>query len=425
MRKFFYVRLNKFWKILGPGFTTGAADDDPSGIATYSQAGAQFGLSMLWLAPLSFSLMSLVQEMCARIGIATGRGLAANIRRHFPRPILYFVTFLLIGANILNIGADLGAMAQALQLLIPVPTLYIVVFFAVVSLLLQIFLSYATYARYLKWLALILLAYVVSALSVSGIDWSKVLLKAVTPEFLFNREFILMVCAILGTTISPYLFFWQTSQEVEDGIEKGRTSIAKRADAATPKAMRSMQIDVWFGMLFSNLIMFFIIAATAFTLFQSGAGEITSAADAALALRPFVGDLSYMIFALGIIGTGLLAIPVLAGSAAYALSESLGLREGLNKKWHQAVPFYTILIFSVVVGALINVLGIDSIKTLIYSAILNGLVAPFILIVIVLLSQNKQVMGKYVNNPITTIFGWIVAGIMSVVGVIAVYSLIQ
>ncbi len=425
MRKFFYVRLNKFWKILGPGFTTGAADDDPSGIATYSQAGAQFGLSMLWLAPLSFPLMSLVQEMCARIGIATGRGLAANIRRHFPRPILYFVTFLLIGANILNIGADLGAMAQALQLLIPVPTLYIVVFFAVVSLLLQIFLSYATYARYLKWLALILLAYVVSALSVSGIDWSKVLLKAVTPEFLFNREFILMVCAILGTTISPYLFFWQTSQEVEDGIEKGRTSIAKRADAATPKAMRSMQIDVWFGMLFSNLIMFFIIAATAFTLFQSGAGEITSAADAALALRPFVGDLSYMIFALGIIGTGLLAIPVLAGSAAYALSESLGLREGLNKKWHQAVPFYTILIFSVVVGALINVLGIDSIKTLIYSAILNGLVAPFILIVIVLLSQNKQVMGKYVNNPITTIFGWIVAGIMSVVGVIAVYSLIQ
>ncbi len=425
MRKFFYVRLNKFWKILGPGITTGAADDDPSGIATYSQAGAQFGLSMLWLAPLSFPLMSLVQEMCARIGIATGRGLAANIRRHFPRPILYFVTFLLIGANILNIGADLGAMAQALQLLIPVPTLYIVVFFAVVSLLLQIFLSYATYARYLKWLALILLAYVVSALSVSGIDWSKVLLKAVTPEFLFNREFILMVCAILGTTISPYLFFWQTSQEVEDGIEKGRTSIAKRADAATPKAMRSMQIDVWFGMLFSNLIMFFIIAATAFTLFQSGAGEITSAADAALALRPFVGDLSYMIFALGIIGTGLLAIPVLAGSAAYALSESLGLREGLNKKWHQAVPFYTILIFSVVVGALINVLGIDSIKTLIYSAILNGLVAPFILIVIVLLSQNKQVMGKYVNNPITTIFGWIVAGIMSVVGVIAVYSLIQ
>ena len=418
----FSKKASRFWQILGPGFTTGAADDDPSGIATYSQAGARFGLSMLWLAAFSLPLMGVVQEMCARIGIATGRGLAANIKTHFPRPILYLLTILLVGANTLNIGADLGAMAQSTLLLFPhIRFSFVVLGFAVLSLGLQIFLSYSVYARYLKWLALILLAYVFSALWVKGVHWGDVLLHAITPQIVFSKESLLMICAILGTTISPYLFFWQTAQEVEEEIAKGQTSIKKRKAAITPLAIRDMRIDVWFGMLFSNVIMFFIIAATALTIFGMS-GNITSAADAALALKPFVGDLAYLVFTLGIVGTGLLAIPVLAGSAAYAMSESLGLKEGLNKKWYQAVPFYVILILSVLIGMCINFLQIDTIKALIYSAVLNGVVAPFILAAIVILSQNKKVMGREVNSKLTTIVGWGVVAIMVVVSVFAIFS---
>lgn len=425
MRAYLSGKVGKFWNILGPGFTTGAADDDPSGIATYSQAGAQFGLSLLWLSAFSLPLMSIVQEMCARIGIATGRGLASNIKRHFPKPVLYALTFLLLIANTLNIGADLGAMAQSTLLLFPGLHFGVVVLaFALLSLGLQIFLSYQVYARYLKWLALILLAYVFSALWVSGVNWGTVLLTAFTPQIIFSKEVLLMICAILGTTISPYLFFWQTAQEVEEEISKGETSIKKRQAGVTPLAIRDMRIDVWFGMLFSNVIMFFIITATALTIFNTGGGQITSAADAAVALKPFVGNLAYLVFTLGILGTGLLAIPVLAGSAAYAMSESLGLKEGLSKKWYQAIPFYIILTLSVLVGMCINFLGIDTIKALIYSAVLNGFVAPFILAAIVILSQNKKVMGKYVNNIVTTTLGWGVVIIMAIVSVFAVISFI-
>jgi len=418
----FSKKASRFWNILGPGFTTGAADDDPSGIATYSQAGAQFGLHLLWLAAFSFPLMGIVQEMCARIGIATGRGLAANIKRHFPRPVLYTLTILLVFANTLNIGADLGAMAQSTLLLFPQFRFgYVVIAFAVLSLGLQIFLSYSTYAKYLKWLALILLAYVFSSLSVKGVDWLSVIRHAFTPEIVFSKSTLLMICAILGTTISPYLFFWQTSQEIEEEIAKGETSIKKRKAAVTPHGIKNMRIDVWFGMLFSNVIMFFIITATAFTIFGQS-GSITTAADAAVALKPFVGDLAYLVFTLGIVGTGLLAIPVLAGSATYAVSESLGLKEGLNKKWFQAVPFYVILILSVLVGMSINFLQIDTIKALIYSAVLNGVVAPFILAAIVILSQNKKVMGREVNNKVTTMLGWGVVVIMTVVSIFAIAS---
>lgn len=415
-------KASRFWQILGPGFTTGAADDDPSGIATYSQAGARFGLSLLWLSLFSLPLMAIVQEMCARIGIATGRGLAANIKRHFPRPVLYSLTIMLLVANTLNIGADLGAMAQSTLLLFPHMHFGVVVLgFALLSLLLQIFLSYSVYARYLKWLALILLAYVFSALLVKGVNWGDVLLHAITPQIIFSKETLLMICAILGTTISPYLFFWQTAQEVEEEIAKGETSIKKRVSAASPLSYRDMRIDVWFGMLFSNIIMFFIITATALTIF-GGSKNIGSAADAALALKPFVGDLAYLVFTLGILGTGLLAIPVLAGSAAYAMSESMGLKEGLSKKWYQAVPFYLILTLSVLVGMCINFFQIDTIKALIYSAVLNGVVAPFILAAIVILSQNKKVMGKAVNNMFTTISGWAVVIIMVLVSIFAVAS---
>ncbi len=424
MKSFLGRRISHFWEILGPGFTTGAADDDPSGIATYSQAGAQFGLSLLWLAAFSLPLMAVIQEMCARIGIATGRGLASNIKRHFPKSVLYSLTILLFLANTLNIGADLGAMAQSTLLLFPHLRFgYVVLGFAALSLILQIFLSYGVYSKYLKYLALVLLAYVFSALWVQGVNWGEVILKAFTPQFLFSKQALLMICAILGTTISPYLFFWQTAQEVEEGIANGETSIKKRQDSATALSYRNMRIDVWFGMLFSNLIMFFIITATALTIFGN-AGTITSAADAAVALKPFVGNLAYLVFTLGIVGTGLLAIPVLAGSAAYATSESLGLKEGLSKKWFQAVPFYLILTLSVIVGMCINFFNIDTIKALIYSAVLNGFVAPFILAAIVILSQNKKVMGKAVNNKFTTVFGWLVVLIMVVVSIFAVYSII-
>lgn len=418
-------KIKKIWGNLGPGFITGAADDDPSGIATYSQAGAQFGLSLLWLSGISFPLMATVQEMCARIGIVTGRGLASNIKRHFPRPVLYFLTLLVFSANTLNLGANLGAMAQAIQLLAPqIGFEILVVFFGIFSLVLQIFLSYKTYSRYLKWLALILLAYIFAALAVPGTNWGEVVVKAVIPQFELTKETLVMICAILGTTISPYLFFWQTSQEVEQEISEGNTSILSRKNAASPRRLTFMRRDVWFGMFLSNAIMFFIIAATALTLFQNGITNINSAADAAEALRPFLGDFAYIAFSLGIIGTGLLSIPVLAGAASYAVAESFGFTEGLSKQWYQAIPFYIVIGISIGIGILINFLGIDVIKSLIFSALLNGIVAPFILAAIVIISSNKKVMGQSVNNIFTKIVGWGTTLVMAVSGIVALIALI-
>jgi NRAMP (natural resistance-associated macrophage protein)-like metal ion transporter len=412
----------KYWNILGPGLTTGASDDDPSGIATYSQTGAQYGFQLLWLAPLTFPLMSIVQEMCARIGIVTGRGLAGNIRLHFSKKILYLCTLSLFVANAFNIGADLGAMAKGVQLLRPQASFGILVIgFALLCVFLQIYLPYAKYAKYLKWLALVLLAYVASAL-MAHLDWGTILHHTFVPSITFSKEQMLLICAILGTTISPYLFFWQTSQEVENEIMDGKTSLALRK-GGNRHEIKNMRVDVWSGMFLSNIVMFFIIATCGALLFGNGVTNITSAAQAAEALRPFAGDKSYWLFAIGIIGTGLLAIPVLAGASSYAAAESFKWKEGLYRKFKQAHAFYGTLILSVIVGLGIDFLGIDPIKALIYSAVANGIVAPLVLALIVIISSKESIMGEWVNKKWTTRAGWAVTGMMVAAGGAAIWSL--
>ncbi|MDB5169838.1 MAG: natural resistance-associated macrophage protein [Candidatus Saccharibacteria bacterium] len=417
-------KTNAYWHMLGPGLTTGASDDDPSGIATYSQAGAKYGFQLLWLAPLTFPLMATVQEMCARIGMVTGRGLAGNIRVHFNKRLLYLCTTLLFAANALNIGADLGAMAKAVQLLNPQINFgLLVVGFALASMFMQIFTPYVRYARYLKWLALILLSYVFSTL-MAHLDWSNVLHHAVIPSIHFDKDQLFMICAILGTTISPYLFFWQTSQEVEEQILQGKTTLAERQTATAAADIKSMRIDVWSGMFLSNLVMFFIIAACGALLFTHGITNIQTTAQAAQALRPFAGDATYFLFSIGLIGTGLLAIPVLAGSSSYAISESFRWKEGLYRNLRQAYAFYGVIIISMLVGLGLNFVGIDPIKALIYAAVANGLVAPVILFFIVTMSSNKKIMGRWTNKRSTTIIGWIVTLLMFASGVAAIISLV-
>lgn len=410
--------------MLGPGLTTGASDDDPSGIATYSQTGAQYGYQLLWLSAWTFPLMSIVQEMCARIGLVTGRGLASNIRTHFSKKTLYVCTLLLFAANTINIGANIGAMAKAVQLISPKLSFsLLVVGFAAACLLMQIFMSYARYARYLKWLALVLFSYVFSTL-MADINWSDVLSQAVVPDISFTKDQLFLICAILGTTISPYLFFWQTSQEVEEQILQGKTTLAERRVATAPEDIKSMRIDVWSGMFLSNLVMFFIIAACGSILFPAGITNIESAAQAAEALRPLAGDATYYLFAIGIIGTGMLAIPVLAGASSYALAESFRWKAGLYQRLGRpSYAFYGIIIISMLAGLAINFLGIDPIKALIYSAVANGLVAPVILMLIVLISSNKQVMGRWANRPLTTFIGWLVTIIMALAGAAAIYAI--
>lgn len=416
-------RTRRYWHNLGPGLTTGASDDDPSGIATYSQAGAQYGFGLLWLSIFTFPLMAFVQEMCARIGLVTGRGLAGNIRLHFPRRLLLLSAVLLFAANAFNIGANLGAMAKAIQLLQPqLGFAHLVIGLTGLCLGMQIFMDYGRYARYLKWLALVLLAYVASAI-LAHLDWSTVLRAAVTPSLSFEKEQLLLVCAILGTTISPYLFFWQTSQEVEEEILAGKKSVQSRR-GSNINQMRIMRLDVWSGMLLSNLVMFFIIAACGAILFPQGITNITSAAQAAEALRPFAGDATYFLFSIGIIGTGLLAIPVLAGSSSYALSEAFRWKEGLNRPLRQAHAFYGIIIISMLAGLGMNFIGLDPIKALIYSAVANGLVAPVILCFVVSMSSNKKIMGRWVNRKFVTWVGWFVVAAMTLSGAAAIFSML-
>ncbi len=422
MKRFFSSKKNPF-NLLGPGFVTGAADDDPSGITTYSQAGAQFGLQLIWLAPFTFPLMAVVQEMCARIGLVTGRGLASNIRKVFPSSIVFLLTTLLLVANTINIGADIGAMVASISLLVPnANVVFLLLLVTLLSLSLQVFLPYHVYAKYLKWLAFVLIFYVFAALATT-IDWAEVLHFTFLPHISFTPEFFLILTAILGTTISPYLFFWQTSQEVEEQIDAGKNTLALRKITLTPRSLSAMRADVWVGMFFSNLIMFFIILATSVTLFKSNITDIKTAADAANALRPFVGDAAYFIFTIGIIGTGLLAIPVLAGSSAYAVSESLKKKEGLSKKWYEAKVFYMVIVASMIIGLGINFLGINPMSALVWSAVVNGAVAPFILVAIILISHSKKIMGKHKNNLVTTTVGWIVVAVMFVSAVGTLISL--
>ncbi|MCX6751377.1 MAG: divalent metal cation transporter [Candidatus Nomurabacteria bacterium] len=407
----------EYWKTLGPGLTTGAADDDPSGIATYSQMGTSRGFNLIWLSLFSFPLMGAIQEMCARIGLTTGIGLAANIKRHFSKKILYFCTVLLLFANVFNIGADLGAMAKGTQLIFPeIGFIFLVFGFAILSLGLQIFIPYKKYSKYLKYLSLVLFAYVFSAFSVS-IDWSNVFKHLVIPTISFSRDEIILICAAFGTTISPYLFFWQTSQEVEEQILKGEKTEEARRTFNTNEDIHKMRIDVWSGMFFSNIIMFFIIATCAATLFANGITNIRTAADAALALKPFAGNFAFVLFAIGILGVGLLAIPILAGSASYAMSEAFNWKTGLYRKLKQAYSFYGVIIFAMVLGIVLNFIGLDPIKTLIYSAVFNGIISPVILFFIVRISGKEEIMGNFKNRKLTNVIGWFTVGLLCVVSV--------
>jgi Mn2+/Fe2+ NRAMP family transporter len=360
--------------------------------------------------------------MCARIGLVTGRGLAGNIRTHFGRKVLYFSTICLFAANTFNIGADIGAMANAVQLIKPNFSFsLLVVGFTVFILMLQIFTPYVKYARYLKWLALVLFAYILSAI-LAHPNWHTVIKHSVVPHITFSKDQILLICAILGTTITPYLFFWQTSQEIEEEIAVGQTTIKMRSGSSSAD-IKKMRIDIWSGMFLSNIVMFFIIAACASVLFTHGVTNISTAAQAAQALKPFAGNATYWLFALGILGMGLLAIPVMAGSSAYAISESLGKRQGLNNKLKQGYSFYGVIIISMIVGLSLNFIGLNPIKALIYSAVLNGIVAPVILVLILLIARNRKVMGEWTNGKLSAGFGWMLTMLMAVSGIAAIYAL--
>ncbi len=368
--------------------------------------------------------MTIVQEMCARIGLVTGRGLAANIRLHFPRWMLYLCTVLLFIANTFNIGADLGAMAEATKLLAPqLKYAILLIGFTVVTLILEIFTSYRKYSKVLKILALVLLAYVITALTLKGVDWGEVARRAVIPSLQLSRDQILLICGILGTTISPYLFFWQASQEVEEEILGGQTTIKARSQEDNWPEIQAMRRDVWTGMFFSNIVMFFIILTTGAVLHPAGIMNIDTAAQAAEALRPFAGQYATLLFAVGIIGIGLLALPVLGGSAAYAFSESFRWHEGLYRKLKNAYAFYGVIIAAIVIGFAINFIGLDPIKALIYAAILNGIIAPILMVFIMLISSSKKHLGEYANNRPVNVLGWIITIFMIIVAIASIIYL--
>jgi NRAMP (natural resistance-associated macrophage protein)-like metal ion transporter len=405
------TKLKIYLKALGPGLITGASDDDPSGIGTYSQTGAAFGYAPLWMALFTFPLMTGVQEICARIGLQTGSGLAAVIRRYYPRPVLYFCVTLLFIANTINLGADLGAMAAAGQLLWNIPFIAWLLLITLVSVLLQIFVNYTRYAQVLRLFAFSLLAYLLVPFF-SPQDWGQALRSTVIPTIQFDKDYVLNLVAILGTTISPYLFFWQASQEVEEKVEAGRKLPGARRGVSRID-LKWMRSDVTAGMLFSQIVMWFIIATTASTLFQHGIRNINSATEAAEALKPLAGNFAYLLFAIGILGTGLLAVPIFAGSGAYAVAETFQWREGLYLKLRQAPGFYGVIILSMLVGFAMNLIGINPIQALYGAAILNGLVAPPLLVIIMLIGNNRQIMKDKTNGRVSNTLGWITTVFMS------------
>lgn len=402
----------KFWKfftLLGPGLTTGAADDDPSGIATYSQTGAQFGYGQLWTALYMLPFMTAVQEACARIGLVTGKGIAAIVKEHYSRTILYAVVGLVVVANTINIGADIGAMASAAQLLIPVNFIVLTLFFTSVILVLEIFTNYKTYSRILKWLALALLAYPITVFIVKQ-PWLTVLKATVVPHFEFNFAFLFIIIGVLGTTISPYMFFWEASQEVEEQKEKHRLKNGK--SLVTWDRVRSMRLDNNAGMIISEITTWCILLVGATVLHNSGVRDVKTAADAAKALEPLVksfpnaGFLAKLIFSIGIIGLGLLAVPVLSGSAAYAVSEAVNWNASLNLKLKQAHGFYGVITIASIIGLMINFIGIDPVKALIYAAVLNGVAAVPLLFLIAKIARNKNIMGEYRSGWLSTSLLW-------------------
>jgi len=405
-------KIKKFFKKFGPGFITGASDDDPSGIGTYSQTGAIFGYGQLWTALFFIPFMSAMQEISGRIGLVTGKGLSGVIRKYHSKKVLYATVMLLFFANVINIGANLGAMAASLRLLFNIPFAVLLISITATTLFLEIFISYKVYASYLKYLTLSLFAYIITAFVVKQ-DWGAVLASVVLPSVSFSKEYLMNIVAILGTTISPYLFFWQASEEVEEEVaEKKLKTMGRGKPRLNIRTINHMRADTIFGMFFSNLVMFFIILTTAATLHAHGIRQIETAAQAAEALRPLAGNFAFLIFALGIIGSGLLAVPILAGSASYAFSEAFGWREGLYLKLKQAHGFYGIVTIATLLGLLINFTPVTPFQMLYYTAVLNGIVAPPLMVIIMLIGNNKKIMGRYTNSKLSNIFGWFITLLM-------------
>ena len=401
-----------FWKKLGPGLITGAADDDPSGIATYSQAGAGFGFGMLWTILFTFPLMVGIQIVSAQIGRVSGHGLAANIRKHYAPWIAYGLVGLLLVANTINIAADVGAMGAALKLLIGGPAHLYVAIFAIVSLLLQIFVPFPRYAPFLKLLTLALFAYVVTVFVIK-VPWGAVLYGTVLPTLSLKKEYVIVVVAVFGTTISPYLFFWQASQEVEEQRAAAGEEPLRAAPEQARANFRRIKLDTYFGMGFSNLIAFFIMLTAAVTLHLHGVTDIETSAQAAEALRPVAGEFAFVLFTAGIVGTGLLAVPILAGSAAYAVAEAFNWRTGLGLKLLQARGFYAILSIATLLGVALNFTSIDPIKALFWSAVINGVIAVPIMAIMMLMASKPAVMGQFVVRRRLKSLGWVATGVMS------------
>lgn len=408
-------KVREFFAELGPGLITGAADDDPSGISTYSVTGAAFGFLPLWTAIFSFPLMAAVQLMCARLGLVTGRGLAGVVRLHYPRWVLWGACFLLIVANVFNIGADLGGMAGATEMMTGIKSYYWTPVFTGLVIALLLFSSYRHIARVFKWLTLVLFAYVVTAFLAQP-DWSAVLSATFVPRVVWSSAFLATFVGILGTTISPYLFFWQASQEVEDDRAHGKGTVAER-EGATDNELRIARRDVLIGMFFSNLVMYFIILTTAATLHASGQTNIETAEQAAEALRPLAGNGAYLLFTLGIIGTGLLAVPVLAGSAAYAVAEAKNWRGSLEDRPRLSRKFYAVIAISMICGLALDFVGFNAVRMLFYSAVLNGVLAPPLVVLVVLLTSNPKIMGKRVSSRPLRYLGWATAAIMTAAAV--------
>jgi len=397
--------IRRLLLVLGPGFVTGASDDDPSGIGTYAAAGASLGFATLWTALVTFPLMAAVQFICAKVAKVTGRGLAGVLKKHYSPWVVYPAVSALVIANTINAGADIGAIAAAISMLIPVPIPAMIVPITAILVALQFWGSYTLIERTFKWLTLALFAYVATAFFVHP-DAGEVLKASLVPVIRFDSKFLATLTAILGTTISPYLFFWQTGQEVEEEKRIGRTRIVDR-EGATNKEVKRSAWDVTIGMLFSNVVMYFIILTTAATLFKSGKTDIQSATDAAKALEPLAGGGARLLLALGLIGTGFLAVPVLTGSAGYALSEAFGWKHGLDHKPHQAKRFYIVIGASMLIAMQINFMNINPISALFWTAVINGFLAPPLLVFIMLVSRQKKIMGKWVNGRLVNVLGWL------------------
>lgn len=408
-------KIIRFWKKLGPGLVTGASDDDPSGITTYSQAGAQFGLSTLWTALITFPLMAAVQEMCARIGMVTSKGLTGTLKEHYSKPILYLMLLFSFPAILMNIGANIAGMGAVGNMLFPsVNAGFFSIGFTIMLMGIFVFLPYRKFAALLKYLCIVLLVYLIVPFLYKQ-DFLAILRGTLIPKIAFTKEFVGILVAILGTTISPYLFFWQATMVSEDRNLKRKKIIVDKM------VLDDLKQDVNFGMLFSNVIMFFIILTSGTVLFNAGINKIDTVEQAALSLRPLAGDSAYLLFAIGIIGTGLLAIPVLCGCLSYIVSETFGWEKGLNKKFHQAKAFYSITIISLLLGLLMNYIGISPVQALLWSAILYGITAPVLILIILNIGNNKEVMGEFTNNKKSNFLGYTAFTLMSVAALTLIY----